>query len=208
MATPRNSTKRSVVKSLRSERRIPAVVYGKTTENTMIHVDEIDFKQLVREVGRNAIVHLMWGDDNKKVIVNEIQKDPIKNEIVHIDFREVDMNKKLHVEVPIELVGEAQGVRDGGLLQRQHRTLEVRCLPDAIPDKIRVDIEALKIGDSLTVGDITLPQDVELQLEPDTVIVSVLAPTLETDPEEPQIDEDQEPEIINPDDGPGIDVAR
>lgn len=208
IATPRKDKKKSVVKALRTEKKIPAVVYGKTTPNTSIHVDENDFMQLMREVGKNAIVNLMWGEANSKVIVGEVQKDPIKNEIVHIDFQEVDMAKKLKVEVPIDLVGEAEGVKEGGLLQRQHRTIEVRCLPDSIPESIPVEIHSLKIGDSVMVGDLQLPQGVESQLESDTVIVSVLAPTLQTDPEEPQIDEGQEPEIINPDDGPGIDVAR
>jgi large subunit ribosomal protein L25 len=208
LATPRKGQKKSTVRDLRNERKIPAVVYGRTISNTSIHVDENEFVQMVRELGQNAIVNLMWGEASSTVKVSEVQKDPIKNEIVHIDFQEVNMNKMLSAEVPLEWVGEAQGVTKGGLLQQQLRTIEVRCLPNQIPNRIPVDVTALEIGDSLTVGDIQIPEGIEVQLSSDTVVVSVLAPTLETDPLEPQIDEDAEAEIIDPRDGPGIDVAR
>jgi large subunit ribosomal protein L25 len=208
MATPRQGKKKSENRLLRETKKIPAVVYGRSTPTTAIHVDENEFVQLVRQAGQNAIMNLTWGEDSISVIVGEIQKDKIKNEIVHIDFQEVNMSKKLHVEVPIDWVGESIGVKEGGVLQKQLRAIDVRCLPSDIPDSITVDISALAIGDSLTIGDISLSNGVEVQIPLDTVLISVLPPTLETDSEEPQIDEDREPEIIDPRDGPGIDVAR
>jgi large subunit ribosomal protein L25 len=210
IGTPRNDLKKSAKRQLRASGKIPAVVYGKTVQNTPLHVEERDFIQMVREHGSNAVLKLMWGEGNSTVMVGEVQIDPIKNEIIHIDFNQVNMNRKIKTEIPIEWINEEEspGVKEGGVLQKQYRTIEVQCLPSYIPESFSVDLSPLGIGDSVTIGDLALEEGVEIQLPDDSVLVSILAPTLETDPEEPQIEEDVEPEIVDARNGPGMDEAK
>jgi large subunit ribosomal protein L25 len=207
IASPRKDFKRSVKRKLRQSGKIPAVVYGKTVTNTPIHVEEKDFYKMLKDHGSNAIVKLMWGEANSTVMIGEVQTDPLKNEILHVDFYQVNMNKKVNAEIPIEWSGESAGVKEGGVLQTQYRTIEVTCLPSDIPEQFTVDISPLAIGDSLTVGDLTIAEGLEVQMPEDAVLVSVLAPTLEeTDPDEPQGDEYKEPEIVDGEDGPENDT--
>lgn len=208
IASPRKEFRKSTLSSLRGSGKIPAVVYGKTISNTPIYVEEKEFTQFEKDHGLHSILKLMWGEDNSAVFVGEVQRDPLKNQVIHIDFQEANMNKKMNIEIPVEWIGEEEFEKQGLILQRPHFALEVSCLPANMPDKIKVDVRSLGVGDSLTVGDIHLGDGVEMQLSEDTVIVSVLAPTLQTDPEEPQIEEESEPEIVDAVDGPGIDAAK
>lgn len=210
IGTPRKDFKKSAIRQLRASGKIPAIVYGKTVQHTPIHVEEKDFIQMVRKHGSNAVVKLMWGEANSTVMVGEVQIDPIKNEIIHIDFNQVNMNRKIKAEIPIEWINEkeSQGIKEGGVLQKQYRTIEVQCLPGNIPDSFSVDLSPLGIGDSITIGDMAIEEGVEIQLPDDSVLVSILAPTLETDPVEPQIEEDVEPEIVDARNGPGMDEAK
>lgn len=210
IATPRQDLKKSAKRELRASGKIPAVVYGTSVQSTPIHVEERDFIQMVREHGSNTLVNLMWGEGNSTVMIGEVQTDPIKNQIMHIDFNQVSMNTKIKTEIPIEWVNEegSAGIKEGGVLQKQYRTVEVQCLPNNIPDSFKVDLGPLTIGDSITIGDLVLEEGIEIQLPDESVLVSILAPTLETDPEEPQIEEDTEPEIVNAKNGPGMDEAK
>jgi large subunit ribosomal protein L25 len=208
IATPRKDMKKSVKRQLRESGKIPAVVYGKTVDNTAIHVEEKDFSKMLKEHGSNTLVKLMWGEGNSTVMIGEIQTNPLKNEILHIDFNQVNMNKKVTTEIPVEWTGEAAGVKEGGVLQTQYRTIEVTCLPNDIPEQFTADISSLGIGDSFTVGDLNIAENIDVQIPADAVIVSVLAPRLEeTEPEEDQ-DDYKEPEIVDAVDGPGIDEAK
>lgn len=208
IATPRKDLKKSVNRQLRQSGKIPAVVYGKKVDNAPIHVEEKDFSKMLREHGSNTLVKLMWGEGNSTVMIGEVQTDSLKNEILHVDFYQVNMNKKVTTEIPIEWTGEAAGVKEGGVLQTQYRTIAVTCLPADIPEQFTADISPLGIGNSLTVGDLNIAKELEVQLPDDAVLVSVLAPTLETDPEESQTDDYKEPEIVDAEDGPGIDAAK
>lgn len=210
IATPRKDFKKSAKRQLRSSGKIPAIVYGKSVQSTPIHVEERDFIQMIREHGTNTLIKLMWGEGNSTVMIGEVQTNPIKNEILHIDFNQVSMNTKIKTEIPIEWVNEEKsvGVKEGGVLQRQYRTVEVQCLPSNIPNSFSVDLGPLTIGDSITIGDLKLEEGVEIQLPDDSVLVSILAPTLETDSEEAQIEEGAEPEIVDAKNGPGMDEAK
>ena len=110
------------------------------------------------------------------------------------------MNKQMLTSVPITLIGQADGVKQGGVLQFQTRELEVRCLPSELPDSLSLYVSELQIGDSLTVQDIELPKGVEVQHEPDEVIVSVTAPRLQ--PVEEDAEEVKEPEVVGAKDSP------
>lgn len=193
-ANVRQKKKKSASNALRNEGKIPAVVYGKNIGSEAIHIEEKDFLQVMRAHGSNAVINLEWEQASSSVMISDIQQDPIKKDILHIDFKEVDMKEKIKVEVPVNWVGEED---NDGIVQKQLHTIEVQCLPNKIPDQFTVDVSHLEIGQSITAAELEIPADVELLVEPDTVLASSLAPTLESDPLEPQIDDEQEPEMVD-----------
>ncbi len=145
---------RSDLKQLRKSGKVPAVVYGYGTKNVSVKVDEVEFIKVIREVGRNGVIELGVGSKTIKVMVADYQFDPLKNQITHIDFLAINMSEERTVEVPVQLVGEAVGAKEGGVVEQPLFNLEVTATPDNIPEAIEVDITELNINDSLTVADV------------------------------------------------------
>lgn len=179
-AKKRIDFKNSATTKLRLEGQMPAVVYGKDKPTKHIYLSSVDFLKTIRESGRNSIIQLQVDNDQaESVLLHEVQTDPLKGEIVHADFYIVNMNSKVDVEVNVYLVGEAKGVKDGGILQQPLYQVSVRALPNNIPDKIEVDISECDIGDTVTVGDIETDGQYEMTDDHDTVIASILQPKVE-----------------------------
>jgi large subunit ribosomal protein L25 len=129
----------------------------------------------------------------RPAMIKELQTDPVTGTFVHVDFYEIDMQRKINVSVPVVIRGKSAGVEEGGLLQIVRREIELFCLPTAIPESIEVDISDLTIGDSIHVQEITLPAEVELPEEIDFTVVTVLAPKVEEEPvEEEELEEGEE----------------
>jgi len=188
------------VKKLRRKGVIPAVVYGAEISPLPLEVEAKSFHALLRSgLGENVIITLNIDDPkngDKKVLIREIQRDPVWGNILHIDFQQISLTKKLTINVPVHLVGTPLGVQqDGGILQHVLRELEVECLPTDIPEKIEVDVSNLKIGDSIHVGDIKL-EGAELLSDPQGSIVSVVPPTIFKEPEVAPAAAAEEPEVI------------
>jgi len=188
------------VKKLRRKGVIPAVVYGAEISPLPLEVEAKSFHALLRSgLGENVIITLNIDDPkngDKKVLIREIQRDPVWGNILHIDFQQISLTKKLTINVPVHLVGAPLGVQqDGGILQHVLRELEVECLPTDIPEKIEVDVSNLKIGDSIHVGDIKL-EGAELLSDPQGSIVSVVPPTIFKEPEVAPAAAAEEPEVI------------
>ncbi|WP_240377887.1 50S ribosomal protein L25/general stress protein Ctc [Bacillus piscicola] len=200
-ANTRESLKRSATRQLRLDGYVPAVLYGKETESTAVSVPSIAFVKTLREVGRNGIIDLdVAGNKTHKVIVHDMQVDPIKNHLVHIDFFEVDLKSEMEAEVAVNLVGEAPGEKDGGVVSLLLYNVSVRALPAEIPEEIEVDISGLNIGDAIQIADLTAGKGFEFVNDPDETVVTVLPPD-----EEPVEEEDEvtEPELVeNTDDEP------
>lgn len=162
------------LRALRREGKIPAVLYGKGITPQLLTVREHEAQ---KEVELNSFIDLDVDGQTYRVMVRDIQKDPIKSSLLHIDFMKVEMNQPLEAEVPIRLTGEAAGVKAGGILQQQLRIVEVKALPSKIPDNLEADVSLLEIGDSLTLEALKLPDGVELlHSSPETVIASVVPP--------------------------------
>lgn len=200
IAERRTDDRKSTVKTLRKEGRVPGNVIGQKfgDESASIHLLESDVLKLMHTGKARGIIKLMVGNDYYSVMMTEVQRDPIKGSLVHLDFLQVNMNQPLEAEVPIHLEGNAQGVIDGGVLSQQTRTVNVRCLPTEIPDSLSVNIEALNIGDNITISSIKLPEGVELVSDPDEVIVSIQPPQLA--PIDDAEDQNEPPTLINEDD--------
>ena len=191
-------------RALRREGNIPAVVYKGGQETLSISLVEKELIHALRtSAGENVIINLQIGDKNKKdqnktVIIKEIQHHPIKDNILHVDFHEISLTEAITVKVPIETKGEAVGVkRDGGILEHMLWELEIECLPTEIPEKIEVDIDKLEIGDAIYVKDLVVPPQIKVLNDLEAIAICVEQPSVEEVPEvAPEEKAAAEPELI------------
>jgi large subunit ribosomal protein L25 len=170
----------------RAEGRIPAVVYGAGKPNVPISVDRKALSDVFREgAGENAIflLKLAGSDQSRHAMIREMQRDPVSRKPLHIDFVRVLMDVKITVNVPIEIVGVAKGVKtDQGILDVVTREIEIECLPTNIPAHIPVDVTELAIGDAIRVSELAAIDGVTIVDNPEKVVVHVTHPTREEEP--------------------------
>lgn len=182
---PRGVGGKSVVRKLRAQGAVPAIVYGAGKDSVPLAVDERALGAVLRR-GTNQIIDLKGGDGFKAlVLLKEYQRDPISRRVLHCDFYEVDTKQKVDVEIPVHVTGRPKGVeQQGGVLDVVLREVEVKCLPLSIPDSFEIDVSELEIGDALHVSDLVLPEGVDLITDPAQTLVHVAAPRVEEAPEE------------------------
>jgi|SRR5690554_1809179 len=179
-------------RQVRREKLVPAVLYGRGVDTIELSVPESEINQFVQHGTANALIDLTVGQDTYTVMLKDLQRNKLKEEVLHADFYAVDLKEELTTTVPIHLVGEPEGVKAGGVLQYQTREVEVKCLPTEIPQGFDLDISSLEIGHSLDVASLETPQGMEI-LTPETeVIVSVLAPRLAEEDEAESTEEELE----------------
>ncbi|MGM8366144.1 50S ribosomal protein L25/general stress protein Ctc [Virgibacillus sp. W0181] len=199
-AAKRGDLSSSATKQIRNRGHVPAVVYGKEKENKTVSVDSVELLKTVRDEGRNAIITLdIENDSTEDVMLHEYQMDPVKGDLVHVDFYIVDMSEEMDVEVPLHLEGEAAGAKEGGILQQPMYELQVRAKPRDIPEEISVDVSQLEIGDSLSVGDLPVSDKYTFLDEEDATLAVVLPPE-EEEEETEEADASAEPELVGADD--------
>jgi large subunit ribosomal protein L25 len=190
------------LKVIRADGFIPAVVYSQGQPAISIKLSRHDFLYLVHHQHlENAIISLKIKDDKKKPVrscmIKEMQNDPVKGDIVHLDLSEISLTKALKVNVPVVTTGESLGVKqDGGAIEHIMWEIEIECLPTAIPKNIEVDISALKIGDSIHVKDIKFPAELKVLSDPDAVVLSIASPMKEEVVAPLEGEEKMEPEVI------------
>ena len=170
-------------KKLRAEGMIPAILYGPRTESIPLVLDSKElFKALRTEAGENVLIDLDIRKGNesqrKVVMVKEIQFDPLRRMMLHTDLYEVAMDEMITVEVPIHLVGKAEGTKLGGILEQIRRVIQIQCLPGDIPKSIDIDVSHLKIGDSIHVQDIQV-EKAKILADSNFTIATVVPPTVE-----------------------------
>ncbi|ANB57046.1 ribosomal protein L25, Ctc-form [Anoxybacillus sp. B7M1] len=178
------------LRKIRLQGNIPGVLYGKNVKNRVVYMNAADFLKTVREAGRNGLITLKVNGESHSALLRDIQKDPIRNEIIHVDFQVVDMSTEVDVAVNVHLVGNAAGVKDGGVLQQSLHQLSIRALPANIPSSIDIDISTLQVGETITVGDVQTGGMYEINHGSEEVIASILPPKQE---EEIHSGEQQEP---------------
>ncbi len=196
---------------LRASGYIPAVVYGAKQDSVPIQVEKKALFDLLRQEGGERSVFLLklaGSKSERHTMVRELTVDPISRQILHIDFQRVLMTEKVTVGIPIDLLGEPEGVKNqGGVLDFITRELSVTCLPGDIPTKLEADVSELEIGDHIEAKDILLPANVELEDEPERVMASVSHSRVAAAVEEAKAEveageeglieaEDEEPEVI------------
>ena len=192
------------VKALRRLGFIPAIVYKHGDKAISLKLPKKDFiKTLHTKAGENVLITLQISKDkvtkktsSKTVLIKDIQLDPVKDEVIHVDFNEISLTEKIKVKVPIADKGEAIGVkRDEGILEHILWEVEVECLPTQIPDRLEADVTNLEIGQDIFVKDIPVPEGAKILADPESRVVSVKPPKEEIVVEEPA-EGLEEPEMI------------
>lgn len=176
----RSRVGKETAKKLRQQRLIPAIVYGGPSGPMAVAVNPLEMQKLLgAEAGENVLMTLSLegdGGQSRTVILKELQRDPVRGEPLHADFLEVSMQRKIKVQVPVRLVGEALGVKlKGGLLEQHMREVNVECLPGAIPSYIQVDVSQLDLGHAIHVRELTVTGDLRVLEDPARPVVGVLA---------------------------------
>jgi len=193
----RTSLGSAAARRLRRQGLIPCNVYGHKQESKAVAVEGSSLSGMVRSGSR--IVDLEIDGTPEKVLVKDVQWDTYSSEVVHVDFLRVDMDEKVHLEVPLQLRGTSPGVTAGGVLEITHHVVHVECLAIQVPDFIPVRIGSLNIGGAVHVKDLQdVPEGVTILTPPEVVLVHVVeakaAPAVEAAP----ASEGAEPALVNP----------
>ncbi len=198
---PRDMTGSRVSNRLRNEDIVPAVLYGKnkTPENISISRKEID--KVIKTLGENAIIELSLSGKETDAIIKEVQRDPLKGWVMHLDLYQISKDQKLQVSVPVLLLNTDSVPQDGALV-RQLDEIYLECAANIIPRNIEVDVANLTIGNSISIKDITFAEGVTVLEDDDAVIVSLSAARVVEEDEDDDAgdDEEKEPVLIGSDD--------
>lgn len=193
---------KQLVKRLRQKGFIPAVVYKGGGASTSLKLSEKEFVKIIgTKAGMNVIINLKIADaakgKEKTVMIKEIQRDPVRGSVLHVDFNEISLTETLKFKVKIEPKGEPLGLKEGGTLERVMWEIDVECLPTAIPEKLEVDVSKLNINDSVFVKDLMVPEGVKVLPAPELIVMSVKPPFVEKVAEAVPVEEGaEEPELI------------
>lgn len=168
----------SPARALRRDGKVPAILYGPQTAPSMLAIPTRELEIILNKggLGRSVISLFVDGDKSAKpVMIKELQINPVSKNLLHVDFYEVSMDRKIRVKIPVVVTGKAVGVENGGILQIVRREVEVSCLPNAIPNAITVDVTNLDIGQAYHVEDIHIEGDVEIPHEVNFTILTISA---------------------------------
>jgi large subunit ribosomal protein L25 len=169
---PREAGNKSAAGRLRRAGRIPAVIYGHTTP-TAISVDAHEFRTAFKRITENTIVQLQLPEGSHEVLVKDYQRDNLTGQVLHIDFYEFKRGVALKTRVPVRLMGNPVGVKEGGILETLLREFDVECLPRDLPEEIVIDISNLILGHSLHVRDAPIPESIKVLHPLDQVVCLV-----------------------------------
>src|SRR5712691_4364024 len=198
-ATPRSATGKGAARQARFRGRVPAVIYGHGRDSQPLEVEAKALeKALAGSTPVSTIIELSVDGKTTKTLIREIQRHPVRPDIIHVDFYEIHAQEKVTLKVPVHLVGNPDGVRNaGGVLDQVTREVEIAVLPENIPDRVELDVTALKIGDSLHVRELNIPNATILTLA-DLTIATVVPPRAEevVAPTPEATTEVAEPELI------------
>lgn len=177
-AAPRAGVGKGNSRSLRRDGRLPAIIYGRAREPLSLTVDARDFERLLERVAaENTVIELDIDGSMTRTLIREIQRHPVKRNVLHVDFQELVAGERVIVNIRVVLQGIPAGVRlNGGILSQVIQELECRVDPLNMPSHIDVDVSNVNIGHSVHVSDITIPEGVEVLDDPGTTIAVVAAP--------------------------------
>lgn len=171
---PRLNT--SGLRNLRREGRLPGVVFGKNADNEIIHISTKQFEKWLKR-GKSSFIELqMEGDQPLTVLLEDLQRDPVTGDLLHVDFQLVQTGEIIRTKLPVKITGTPVGTKSGGVVQIQDPYVEVEALPKDLPSSVELDISTLEIGDTLYVKDLELPAEVTVVSGDNELLVSVSKP--------------------------------
>jgi large subunit ribosomal protein L25 len=182
LAEPRSDRGSGAAGRLRRAGRLPAIVYGLGGESTAVTVPTHDL-DLILSHGVNALITLRMDGEDQLVLGRQVQRHPVRGDLVHVDFIRVRTDVAISAEVALHLVGEAEGAKSGGLVEQQVFSIPVEAKPQDIPTGLELDVSALEIGDHLRMSDLPLPAGVATTLDAETLLVTVAAPRVAVEEE-------------------------
>ncbi len=213
-AEGREATCKGAARRLRREGWVPAVIYGHGEDSRHLKVRGDTLEALLGRISvDNTLIELEHDGTSERVLIREVQRHPVRPDILHVDFFHIREDETIRVDVPLRLVGHAPGVEEGGILQQNRHEIAVECLPGDIPEYFELDVTGLDIGDSLHVaalqaGGVTILEDLDLTLctvVPPTVIAVEEEEEL---PEEAALLEELEPEVVGREEEEADEMAR
>lgn len=182
-AAIRSEKGKGTARKLRSNKSIPAVLYGHKVDPVMLTIENSELHKVLKpgsdSAGNTNLIKVKFDKNEKLVMIREVQQHPFKHNILHIDLFAVNVHEKIHAPVNIRLTGEAPGAKAGGVLRQIMREVEVQALPTEIPPYFELDVSNLEIGDSIHVSDLVVPENVKILADEQAAIVNVIAPTVQ-----------------------------
>ncbi len=200
-ARRREQTGSRVARRIRRENSIPGVLYGAHEDPQPIQIDAQEFQTLVKQgLSENSLITLFLDDEKnseRMTLIREIQRDPVRNELRHLDLVHIDLTESIRVDVPLHMTGQAVGVKMGGILEQKIYAVEIECLPTDIPSEFTIDISDLDIGDSYHLSDMDLG-NLKVHTNIERTVVQVAFPrVIEEVVEEVLVLEGEEPELVS-----------
>src|SRR5919109_574746 len=191
----RESRGSAASRRLRAQGLIPGVLYGNGGDAHPFTIEERELRRvLTGEHGLHAILDVVLEDGGQKAhhaVLKDYQLDPTRPRLLHIDLQEVRLDQAIHTQVVVEIVGESEGQKEGGVLSQINREVHVEALPMEGPDRLELDVSRMAIGDTLRVSDLRVPEGVKLLDDPESVLATVTPPTKIEEPEEVAEEEEE-----------------
>ena len=167
---------KKVVHSAKKNRRdgkVPGILYGKNLNNLMFEVGELELNSEIIRIGEHGVLDITLNGDNHNVLIKEIQREPVNQKIIHIDFEELYENSRVITEVPIKFIGENAINKNGGILQKEKSSVKLQCKASKIPKLIQVDVSNLSVGEAYRVADIEFAEEISIVDALNLVIATV-----------------------------------
>ena len=178
-AEARPGTGKGVARKLRAAGKVPGVIYGRGLAPTPVAVEKMALMRAFKtDAGRNVLIDLKIEGETHLTLARELQRDPIRGAIVHVDFLKIARDQAIEVDVPIHIEGDSPGVKEGGVIEHHLWNVRVSCLPTNVPDRIIADVSTMVIGDMLRVENLTVPEGVTILTDPQEAVLGVVVPQI------------------------------
>ena len=178
-AEARQGTGKGVARKLRAVGKVPAVLYGRGLDPVAVAVDRMSLLRAFKtDAGRNVLIDLQVEGDSHLTLARELQRDPVRGTILHVDFLKIARDVEIEVDVPVHVVGESPGVKEGGVIEHHTWSVRLSCLPGNVPERLDADISRMVIGDMLRVSDLQIPEGVTILTPADEAILGVIVPQI------------------------------
>jgi large subunit ribosomal protein L25 len=178
-AEARSGTGKGVTRKLRAAGKVPAVLYGRGVAPEPVSVDRMALMRAFKtEAGRNVLIDLKVSGETHLTLARELQRDPVRGSILHVDFLKIARDVAIEVDVPIHIEGDSPGVKEGGVIEHHLWNVRVSCLPTSVPDRLVANVSRTLLGEMLRVADLIVPEGVTILTDPNEAVLGVVVPQI------------------------------